>query len=317
MRYYAKILLFGEYAIVRGSQALALPLAQFFCQWVEGEQSAGSIRDPDLTKAERAAANSRQALEQFLSYLKKTTLSDKLPALLDLQRFESDLAEGLFLSSNIPIGYGVGSSGALCAAVYDRYAREKIERTASDRYVDLRRLLARMESFFHGSSSGVDPLICYLNEAVLIKAKETIERIPFIDRKRASKLHFFLLDTRRSRQTGPLVELFLKKCQEEAYALKIETEFVRPTEIAIDAYLQGDWKNCLTQISAISQAQWKYFQEMIPVDFHSIWTTGLNGDYFKIKLCGAGGGGFLLGVTNDKARVETNFGEKYNFVFLS
>ncbi len=316
MRYYAKILLFGEYAIVRGSQALALPLPQFFCQWVEGERSTEPIGDTDPTKADRAA-NSRRALKQFLSYLKKTTSPDKLPALLDLQRFESDLAEGLFLSSNIPIGYGVGSSGALCAAVYDRYAREKIERTASDRYVDLRRLLARMESFFHGSSSGVDPLICYLNEAVLIKTKETIELIPFLAQAPASKLQFFLLDTRQSRQTGPLVELFLKKCSEEEYALKIEREFVRPTEIAIKAYLQSDWKNCMTQINAISQAQWKYFREMVPVDFHSIWTTGLNSNYFKIKLCGAGGGGFLLGVTNDKARVETNFGEKYNFVFLS
>ena len=33
---------------------------------------------------------------------------------------------GLFFKSNIPQGYGLGSSGAMVAAFYDRYAKKKI-----------------------------------------------------------------------------------------------------------------------------------------------------------------------------------------------
>ena len=33
---------------------------------------------------------------------------------------------GMYFDSSIPQGYGVGSSGALVAAIYDKYAHEKI-----------------------------------------------------------------------------------------------------------------------------------------------------------------------------------------------
>lgn len=39
---------------------------------------------------------------------------------------EKDLQEGMYFDSSIPRGYGVGSSGAIVAAIYDKYAEDKI-----------------------------------------------------------------------------------------------------------------------------------------------------------------------------------------------
>ena len=43
---------------------------------------------------------------------------------------------------------------------------------------------------------------------------------------------------------------------------------------------------------------------MIPPLFKELWERGLDSDDFYLKLCGAGGGGFLLGVTDDFIKVE-------------
>ena len=44
----------------------------------------------------------------------------------DFDKLDSDLQNGMYFDSSIPQGYGVGSSGALVAAFYDRYAFNKI-----------------------------------------------------------------------------------------------------------------------------------------------------------------------------------------------
>ena len=43
---------------------------------------------------------------------------------------------------------------------------------------------------------------------------------------------------------------------------------------------------------------------MIPKQFHSLWEKGLETNDYYLKLCGSGGGGYILGFTQDiqKAR---------------
>ena len=36
------------------------------------------------------------------------------------------IKSGLYFESSIPIGYGIGSSGALVAALYEKYCSEKV-----------------------------------------------------------------------------------------------------------------------------------------------------------------------------------------------
>ena len=71
---------------------------------------------------------------------------------------------------SIPTGYGVGSSGAIVAAIYEHYIRDEYEilnKTKKNRISDLIKNFSLMESFSHGKSSGLDPLNSFLKLPIL------------------------------------------------------------------------------------------------------------------------------------------------------
>lgn len=266
-RYYGKLLLLGEYTILRGSQGLALPLELFGGFWSKkGEDPAPGV------------------LVEIANYLVENTF----PFDLDILRFRKDVAEGWHFNSDIPFGYGAGSSGALTAGIYDRYVAEK-----SVDLSQLKKELGLIEGFFHGASSGIDPLICYLNQSVLLRGKtelEVVENMPDY------KDSFFLIDTGISRKTAPLVNIFLEKSKDTNYRDRCDAELIPAVDEAIAAFFANDQESLFEQWHEISFFQYKYFQEMIPAPFRQVWLDGLAGSDYKLKLCGAGGGGFILGM---------------------
>ena len=44
---------------------------------------------------------------------------------------------------------------------------------------------------------------------------------------------------------------------------------------------------------------------MIPDSFHDIWLRGIESNEYYLKLCGSGGGGFMLGFTRDFEKAKT------------
>jgi|GEM_PF-4285979 len=97
----AKVLLFGEYTILLNGWALTLPLHRFSGQWTF---HAPTAPDPFLA--------------QYCQWLS----SQPSPLALRLDAMQSDIQRGLSFSSSIPMGKGLGSSGALVAAVAHRYS---------------------------------------------------------------------------------------------------------------------------------------------------------------------------------------------------
>ena len=283
MTFSSKLLLFGEHTILRGSAALALPLPLFCGTWA-------------YTTSENAPALQRN-LAEWCQYLAEQQSKGTLETELDLARFREDLQAGLYFDSNIPNGYGAGSSGALCAALYARYALQPIGRRDEARYPELKRILGQMESFFHGSSSGTDPLIIYLNHAVLLHADGTIQTVEVPDwPTETSGFQLFLLDTGIQRSTAQWVNLFLERCTEAAYLQNIQQDMIPLTAQAIAAFCAGDWPGLFEKWTKISTLQEVHFAPMIPESFQALWAEGLNSKHFALKLCGAGGGGFLLGI---------------------
>jgi mevalonate kinase len=63
-------------------------------------------------------------LKRFADYL-ETLQNDQPELVFDLAELKS-VETGMYFDSSIPQGYGVGSSGALVAAIYDKYAQDKI-----------------------------------------------------------------------------------------------------------------------------------------------------------------------------------------------
>ena len=208
----------------------------------------------------------------------------------DKHRLDEDLKNGQHYHANIPVGYGLGSSGALTAATFDRYLIKNRQLSTQE----LRGIFQEMESFFHGSSSGIDPLVSYLSEGVLIQNNE-IEIITPI----ATDQHlFYLVDTGISRSTSPLVELYHQKYTSPSFRAQIEL-LTQLNAQAISSYLQqsDELIEVFTEISLIQQ---EHFTEMIPETMKPIVTE------YSLKLCGAGGGGFFLGCCRkeDKENIE-------------
>lgn len=283
MIFSSKLLLFGEHTILQGSSALALPLPLFQGQW-----DWAAVED---------APNLQRSLPQWSQYLAAQQATGELEVKLDLARFASDLQAGLYFRSNIPDGYGTGSSGAVCAALYARYALDPIDREDATRYPALKRILGQMESFFHGASSGTDPLIIYLNRPILLNATGTIASIPLPTWPNVEDgFQFFLLDTGLSRSTGEWVNLFLDRCKASNYQQKIQSLLNPVTEAAIQVFQQAQWPELYSHWQQISALQQELMQPMIPLPFQALWQQGLAEGHFALKLCGAGGGGFLLGM---------------------
>ena len=121
---------------------------------------------------------------------------------------------GMYFDSSIPQGYGVGSSGALVAAIYDKYAADKItvlENLTREKLLKLKTIFSEMESFFHGKSSGLDPLNSYLSLPILINSKDNIEATGIPSQKSDGKGAVFLLDSGRTGETAPMVSMFMEK----------------------------------------------------------------------------------------------------------
>ena len=280
MQYTSKLLLFGEHIIIKGAQALAIPFSPYSGSW---QYTSEKIEELQMD------------LPQFADYLGKLKEQHELFCDLDIFSFKKELANGLYFQSNIPTGYGAGSSGALCAGIYDLFCENKLEKTEAN-LLELKKIFAQLESYFHGSSSGTDPLVCYIGQPLLLISKEEIKivEVPVLN-----DYTLFLLDTRMPRKTGPLVNIFLEKSKDEYYAKHCQSELMPDNEDAIDFFLKGNEKALLEKMHSISHFQFKYFQEMIPDGFRKIWLDGLSSDLYKMKLCGAGGGGFFLGITKD------------------
>ena len=199
----AKVMLFGEYSILLGSPALSIPFGYF--------SAALRIPASDEDRMNPVCRESNLMIRDF--YDRCLSTSGIIPAVLNLELLREELDSGLWLDSTIPSGYGVGSSGALCASLYSRYAYELIGNNGHVKMEDiaeLRRVFIIMESWFHGKSSGLDPLVIYFRHPLIINESGSIAlaRIPQDFMKEKGKI--FLLDSGQSKGTAALVPIFLE-----------------------------------------------------------------------------------------------------------
>lgn len=284
-KFYSKIILFGEYSVIQNSMALLIPYSLF-----EGKLSFRrdntSVIDPEL--------------KAFSLYLKQLIDSGQINFQFDQSSFEFDISQGLYFDSTIPQGYGVGSSGALVAAIFSRYEQENHSSLDIKR---LKNIFSQLESHFHGSSSGVDPLISYLNSPVLIKNKNELGPVTIPKFSKGSG-GIFLLNTKRSRKTEPLVNLFLEKSRNETFFNLCEDVLTPITNNCIENFLSVDMDSLLKNFKLLSSFQHEHFSPMIPKLYRELWSEGLNSNAYSLKLCGAGGGGFLMGITDDFQKVK-------------
>ncbi len=280
-RYYSKVILFGEYSMIFDATALMIPLKRFSAQW-QFPQSRNKT----------AFLTSNQSLKRFCQYLSE---NEELSELFDLQALRRDLDDGLFLASNVPSSYGLGSSGTLVAAVYDRYAIKK-----TDDYLQLKTLFGQMESHFHGSSSGIDPLQCYLGQPFKI----TPEGVQLLTDDFLKKdIHICLIDTKLKSNTKPLVEHFKAQRENPDFLNRFQAEYVPSVTSCIDAMISSNKELFFKSLKQLNKGQLQFLRPMITENTLDLFTTDYDFN-FGVKISGSGGGGYVLGFTDDV--VKTN-----------
>lgn len=283
-RYPAKLLLFGEHTVNLGSRALAVPLWHYHAGW----RFATAAELPHLPRLQ-------QQLPAFAKHLAALQQTGQLPFELDVDAFEKALQQGLWLDSDIPQGYGAGSSGALVAAVVGEWGGELPPRL--DR---LREGLARMEAFFHGKSSGTDPLVSLLQKPLLI-SRQGAEPTELPD---VSSLGFFLLDSGLQRKAGPLIERFLQAWQRPDFSQACKHTLLPAVDAAIATMHAGKYGALFEAFKTISAFQLQHMHWLIPEELHAPWKEGLDSGGYLLKICGAGGGGFVLGMLAEGVNLE-------------
>ena len=304
--FYSKILLFGEYGIIKDSKGLSIPY-NFY---------NGALKRDDNSSP--SAVESNLNLIKFHQYLSNI---DKALVVFDLAQLEDDINAGMYFDSSIPQGYGVGSSGALVAALYDKYAQEKItvlENLTREKLLKLKAIFSEMESFFHGKSSGLDPLNSYLSIPILINSKDNIEATGIPSQNTRGKGAVFLLDSGIIGETAPMVGIFMEKMKHEGFRTMLKNQFIKHTDACVDDFLKGDIKSLFKNTKQLSKVVLNHFAPMIPKQFHTLWKAGIETNAYYLKLCGSGGGGYILGFTEDfqaaqKALTDYKLEVVYNF----
>ena len=335
--FHAKILLFGEYSIIFDSMALSVPFSRFSARFEL--PGINNTDDPEF------ASLSNALLKDYAAWLGGSENGAMFKGLLDLDAFKSDIGRGLFFNSDIPQGWGLGSSGALCAAVYDRYAlggdpdagHPVVDGPGTRQYdgdypgtghlndaahspgyghnagdsagngpgsshsglFRLKRIFADMEKYFHGTSSGIDPLNCYLDRPLLINPAEGISIVSSPVCSRDKGIAVFLIDTGLSRDTGPLVKLFIERSREQKFMELIVRIMMPAVDSSIRSLLSSRMDTFMNELGKLSRFQLDNMGPMIPDRFKGLWGKGMESGDFYLKLCGSGGGGYLLGFTRD------------------
>ncbi len=299
--FYAKILLFGEYSILCDSMGLTIPYTHF-----RGELSF--IKDDKYTDYD-FAISSNKLLREYAAYLRKLKDEGTLLCDFDIAAFENDISHSLYFESTIPQGYGIGSSGALVAALYEKYVVghvSQFKRITKEEIFKLKQIFSQMESYFHGTSSGMDPLNCYVKHPLLIHNKKDICMVGIPRNKHDENGAIFLINTGKPGKTGPLVNLFLDNCKIDDFMSRVRNEMIPLNDACIKSLIKGETRKFFSNLRELSGFLYENLSPMIPETFKKIWRYGLESHTYYLKLCGSGGGGFLLGFTDDfeKAKAE-------------
>lgn len=287
--YNSKILLFGEYSLLYHSMALTMPYTKYAGSW-----------DFISNNSSEFAKQSNESLKPFAEFISKLESTNHQ---YEASLFNDELQKGLYFKSDIPQGFGLGSSGSLVAAFFSHYLEDKSYLTqlktnlTNEKIQELRAELSALESFFHGTSSGIDPLSIVINKPLLLRNLNDISCIELPETNKTAENVVFLLDTGFERNTDGLVARFKQLYDESEFKEAIDKHLVPTVDTCIHNFLAGEAAIFYQNLQRLIEFQLKYMSFLIPQDLQEAVRKGLDSNDYFLKICGAGGGGYMLGFT--------------------
>ena len=281
----SKILLFGEYGIMHDSNALSIPYKKF----------NGSLSKSDHLSEDQKISN--RNIESLYEYIIQ---EDYLNDIINSDNLKEEIDSGLYFDSNIPIGSGLGSSGALVSSIISRYSKVDLKSFSNS---EIKKIMSLVESKFHGNSSGFDPAVSYFNKPMLYTNQKIklIERIAFKDFK------VYIIDSQIDSSTKKMIKVFEDKISKSEFRLFFNSKFINNTNQCIN-HLINTSKLFRDSVKELSNDTLHNFQEMIPEKLKNKWKEGIKNDSYYMKLCGSGGGGFFLAYDFDN-QINSSFSD--------
>jgi mevalonate kinase len=127
--------------------------------------------------------------------------------------------------------------------------------------------------------------------------------------KAESEHVLFLLNTEIARNTGALVKRFKDSCENPTFKQVMEENLVAGNNACIESFLNADYDNLYRNLQLVCNFQFEHMNYLIPENLQGIMKNGLDsGDYF-MKICGSGGGGFMLGFTADWEKTKAQLSD--------
>lgn len=282
----SKLLLFGEYSILSGSAAITIPLWDFKARLFLPSRETEVNRE------------SNHHIRNFIRFLKQ---DDYFTEHIDTDELAKIADRGLFLQSNIPEGYGLGSSAALCVALYKAFGRSALTETKS-----LIALYSKMEAYFHGNSSGIDPITIHTGNKLLIRngVVKTISNTPNL----FNGIYLYLLDSNLPRHAKSFIETYRYLSANSHYVSHFKLNYLPLVDRIVQSAETGN--TAWNDLMELSQQQLFFFRKMMPDPIYALWEGQLETRNVCLKLLGAGGGGYFL-VFSLK---ELNHLEDYNLI---
>ena len=281
----SKILLFGEYGIMHDSNALSIPYKKF----------NGSLSKSNHLSEDQKISN--RNIESLYEYIIQ---EDYLNDIINSDNLKEEIDSGLYFDSNIPIGSGLGSSGALVSSIIYRYSKVDLKSFSNS---EIKKIMSLVESKFHGNSSGFDPAVSYFNKPMLYSNQKIklIERIAFKDFK------VYIIDSQIDSSTKKMIKVFEDKISKSEFRLFFNSKFINNTNQCINNLINTS-KLFRDSVKELSNDTLHNFQEMIPEKLKNKWKEGIKNDSYYMKLCGSGGGGFFLAYDFDN-QINSSFSD--------
>ena len=133
----------------------------------------------------------------------------------------------------------------------------------------------------------------------MINSQDNIESTSIPSQNKEGKGAVFLLDSGITGETAPMVQIFMEKMKQEGFRSMLKNQFIKHTDACVEDFLNGNVKSLFGNLKQLSHVVLDNFKPMIPTKFHDLWQQGIESNEYYLKLCGSGGGGYILGFTQD------------------
>ncbi len=269
---YAKCILAGEHAVLRGSPALVFPLKKYAIEM--NYKDSKNYFDCTFSGPHG----------ETLKFLFWGLLEE---ALKRIDKKRSDLTGDLQLTSYLPLGGGLGASAALCVGVGSFL--NQMGFIAQDKLFEFCRSL---EDQFHGESSGVDIAISFFEQPILYQRDRASE----IFKPLWSPKLYLYYSGKKGITSECVNKVKLLKVTKPNVFSQLDSQMRSAVEMCLEALSQNETPKSFELLNQGLKLGQECFEQwdLVPAVVLEAIKNLKEGGAVQCKLTGSGGGGYIL-----------------------